>query len=156
MNPQRCVWNLVKDLKRKFFPEIVKVLNTPLNPCYGKWFCNWNSHTFFKVGEVLVAVTGKVDIPYLTLGTCKFCEIYKNTFFTKHLWATASVQTSSTSHTPRKRELSEIYKGLYTPTYLTKNTCPELLSQIHTHLWIKSLSNLLKHNSTQNDVLVWL
>ena len=23
--------------------------------------------------------------------SCEFCEIYKNTFFTEHLWATASV-----------------------------------------------------------------
>ena len=25
--------------------------------------------------------------------SCEFCEILKNTFFTEHLWATASVET---------------------------------------------------------------
>ena len=28
--------------------------------------------------------------------SCEFCEIYKNSFFTEHLWATASERTSDT------------------------------------------------------------
>ena len=29
--------------------------------------------------------------------SCEFCEIFKNTFFTEHLWTTASVNTIAVS-----------------------------------------------------------
>ena len=53
--------------------------------------------------------------------SCEFCEISKNTFFTEHLWATASKATKQKSYYFRLIfRISEMYSG-YTPSHQTSN-----------------------------------
>ena len=59
-----------------------------LKKMYLKISQNLQENTYVKV-SFLIKLTKKETLAHMF--SCEFCEISKNTFFTEHLWATASV-----------------------------------------------------------------
>ena len=48
--------------------------------------------------------------------SCEFCEVYKNTFFTEHLWATASVIMRRSDLSLQSSFVIKLYQPKENPT----------------------------------------
>ena len=48
--------------------------------------------------------------------SCEFCEVYKNTFFTEHLWATASVIMRRSDLSLQSSFVIKVYQPKENPT----------------------------------------
>ena len=71
---------------------------------------------FFKKGVQAYNFIKKEILAHVFF--CEFCEIFKNTFFTEHLWMTASVNSSETCWL--KRLIKETKQHKKTVPYLTE------------------------------------
>ena len=99
-------------LKRQTIPDVLSVCSDHFEPeCFKRdlkvWIFGLNlyrsSHQRCSIEIVVLKNFTKftqeitcVEVPFLTklqawaLFSCKFCETFKNTFFTEHFWAAAS------------------------------------------------------------------
>ena len=104
----------------------------------GKHLCQASVYNFTKK-ETLAQVF-----------SCKFCEIYKNTFCTEHLWATAS---ESWIYAKRKCEPNDLPSWIYFPCligFYSENFGGSLQATSHSKLYQQSVSG---HPLWYNDML---